>query len=134
MTNEQILQTMLASDVERDTKTNNQNHVEQIAKTINEGSTYDEAGMCADDYGCEGDDIISGFDYLEDVYDIRYIIDSQGDFISARILVAFGGPNIWIDFETKTVELYWWGDRATAYFHDDAMDVEGALRELWEMR
>ena len=114
--------------------TNNQKHVEQIAKQIEEGITYDNAGMDAEDYGCEGEDIISGFDYLEDVHDIRYIVDSQGEFISARILVAFGGPNIWVDFETKTVELYWWGDRATASFSDDAMDIEGALQELWETR
>lgn len=134
MTYKQALQTMLASDVERDTKTNNQNHVDRIAKQIAEGITYDDAGKTSDPMICESHEIMTGFDYLEDVLDIRYIVDSEGAFLSARILVAFGGPSIWIDFETSAVELYWWGDRATAYFDYDAMDVQGCLRELWEMR
>lgn len=107
----------------------NQRHVEMIARNIEDGIEYEE--------GYEGydpeypDQIMSGFDYLADVLDIEYILSGDREFKSARILVAFGGPNIWIDFERKAVDLYWWGDRATAYFNDDAMGVEEALRELF---
>jgi hypothetical protein len=118
--------------IEKTQEQRNLDHVRQIADNIENGLAMEEHND-----GYEPDypeQLISGFDYLSDVYDIEYIVNSDGEFKSARILVAFGGPNIWIDFQTKSVELYWWGDRATAYFTDDAMDVEGALRGLWECR
>ena len=49
-------------------------------------------------------------DYIKDVLDINYIINSDKSYKGARLLVAFGGPNIWIDTTTKTVEAYWGGD------------------------
>ena len=74
-----------------------------------------------------------GMEWLRDVLDIRYIVNSEGQFISAQVLVAFGGPNIWVNFDTKTVEGYWGGDRATAYFTDE-LGIEDALEELWSTR
>lgn len=107
----------------------NQRHVEMIARDIEHGLEMEEHH---DGYDPEyPDELMSGFDYLADVLDIEYILSSDREFKSARVLVAFGGPTIWIDFERKAVDLYWWGDRATAYFNDDAMGVEEALRELF---
>ena len=103
--------------------------VQRIAKEIEHGLEMEEHHDGYDpDYP---DEIMSGFDYLADALDIEYILGSNREFKSARVLVAFGGPTIWIDFERKAVDLYWWGDRATAYFNDDAMGVEEALRELF---
>lgn len=112
-------------------RSQNQRHVDGIALNIERGIEWEEGDHLFDPDHPEA--IMSGFDYLEDVLDIEYIINADRTFKSARICVAFGGPSIWIDFQTRAVELYWWGDRATAYFNDDAMDVEDALRELWEM-
>ena len=110
----------------------NSDHVREIADSIENGITYEEGYDGYDpDYP---EQLMSGFDYLSDVYDIEYIVNSEGEFKSARILVAFGGPNIWIDFQKNSVELYWGGDRATAHFSDDPMGVEEALKELWECR
>lgn len=75
----------------------------------------------------------SAMDWLEDVLDIRYVVNSDGEFISARVLVAFGGPDIWVNFETNTVEGTWGMESATAKF-TDTLDVEGALAELWESK
>lgn len=114
-----------------DQRKQNQLHVEGIARNIERGIEYEEG---YDGFDPEyPDQIMSGFDYLADVLDIEYIVNSDRTFKSARVLVALGGPNIWIDFQSRAVELYWWGDRATAYFNDDAMGVEDALAELWEM-
>lgn len=77
---------------------------------------------------------ISGFDYLNDALDIQYIVTGQGEYIGARILVAFGGPNIWVNTHTGTVEGYWYGDYATGAFLNDPMDINGACRELWECK
>lgn len=84
-------------------------------------------------YDCdyEEGDTIGGFDYLSDVLDIEYIISSDKQYLGARVLVAFGGPNIWINTRTQQVEGYWWGDNFTASYHADAMDIDGALEELW---
>ena len=77
---------------------------------------------------------ISGFDYLNDALDIQYIVTGQGGYIGARVLVAYGGPNIWVNTHTGIVEGYWGSDSATANFRNDPMDVDGACRESWECK
>lgn len=111
-----------------------QSHVDQIAENLTIGMTYKDAEMDHEENGAEPDDLISGFDYLQDALDIQYIVNGNGEYIAARILVAFGGPNIWINTQTKTVEGYWWGDSAFASYYDDAMNVDEACRELWVCR
>lgn len=88
--------------------------------------------------GYEGETNIDGeqitaYDWLQDALDIEYRVGSDGVYRSARVLVAFGGPNIWIDTGTNTVDGAWWGDRASATF-DDALGIDEALRELWACR
>lgn len=54
------------------------------------------------------------WDFLEDVYDIEYRVTGRArDALrSVCVMVAYGGPNIYLDTESKNVELYWWGARA----------------------
>ena len=73
---------------------------------------------------------LSAFDYLQDVFDIQYVIGSDKTFIAARVLVAFGGPNIWVDTERGIVEGFWWGNYAKASF-DDSIGLDDALEELY---
>jgi len=75
---------------------------------------------------------INGFDYLAEALDIEYIVSSKGEYLGARVLVAFGGPNIWVNTRTRTVEGYWWGDSAFATF-DDNIGLDEALQELSPM-
>ena len=78
---------------------------------------------------------VTFFDYFEDVFDIEYTIDSNGDYRAVRLMVACGGPNIYIDTATASVELYWWTDRASAYFDRSAADeIDAVFQELYEMR
>ena len=98
-----------------------QDHVNSIAKNITEGFG-DE--LNEDGYP------ISGYDYLEDVLDINYVINSDRTYTGARILVAFGGPNIWVDTERGIVEGFWWGNYAKASF-DDSIGLDDALAELY---
>tara|TARA_Y100000401_G_C8277159_1_gene201452 strand:+ start:288 stop:596 length:309 start_codon:yes stop_codon:yes gene_type:complete len=82
--------------------------------------------------GIEGEDgFICGFEYLEDALDIEYIVDSNKQYLGARILVAFGGPNIWVNTRTKTVEGYWWGQRAEATYLYDEIGLDEACEEIW---
>ena len=68
-------------------------------------------------------------DYFDDYYDIDYIIDSQKRYKACRVLVAFGGPNIYIDTWDRQVQLYWWSNTATA---DIPCELCAAIDEFFE--
>ena len=105
-----------------ETETRLQDHVQEIARRLTEG--FDSA-----DLNDDGEEL-TAFDYLQDALDIEYIVNSKREYLGARVLVAFGGPNIWINTRTNTVEGYWWGDKATATF-DDGLGLDEALNELF---
>lgn len=106
--------------------------VNNIARDIQCGMTYQEAELDHEAHGCEPDDQISGFDYLQDCLDIQYIVTGGSEYLGARVLVAFGGPNIWINTQSELVEANWWGDYAAARIDGDGLGLNDALRELWE--
>jgi len=103
-----------------------QDHVNSIAKTLTEGF---DGFMEENEYG----EVQTAFDYLQDALDIEYIVNGKGEYLGARVLVAFGGPNIWVDTKRQVVEGYWWGSYTKASF-DDGIDLDSALSELWNCR
>lgn len=77
---------------------------------------------------------VSMFDYFADALDIEYRVSSPHDTEprSVCIMVACGGPNIYVDTRSQAVELYWWGDRAEyPISHDAAAEIDAAFAELW---
>ena len=68
--------------------------------------------------------------WMQDVYDIRYIVDREKRYYSAEMLVAGGGPTIWVNLNTKEVEGYWGGDRVTEPFRD-SLDLDGYCEEMY---
>ena len=70
------------------------------------------------------------FDYLSDALEIEYVRDSQGNYRGAIVLVAFGGPNIWIDTRWQEVRGAWWGDSCTVPYRRDELGLDDALEEL----
>lgn len=71
-------------------------------------------------------------DYFADVLDIEYRIGSDREFRSVRLLVAYGGPNIYIDTCSRQVELYWWTDRASFPLSDEVCDqINADFEELF---
>lgn len=80
------------------------------------------------------DQPFSAYDYLEGVLDINWILNSDRSLKGARLLVAFGGPNIWIDTVKGTVEGAWWSDSYTGSYDTDsefARELDDALGELY---
>jgi hypothetical protein len=57
--------------------------------------------------------------WMQDVYDIRYIVDREKRYYSAELMVAGGGPTIWVNLNTKEVEGYWGGDKVLEPFIDN---------------
>ena len=58
-------------------------------------------------------------DWMEGTYDIRYIVDREKRYYSAEMLVAGGGPTIWVSLNEMEVQGYWGSDRVTVPFSDN---------------
>ena len=57
--------------------------------------------------------------WMEGVYDIEWITHNDHTYKAARLLVAGGGPNIWVNLLGNTVDGYWWGDTCKCPFVDN---------------
>lgn len=100
-----------------------------------EGCSYNEEVYTLPD----GEEILEGdiesaslFDYFNDYLDVDYIIDSKKQFKGARIMITCGGPNIYIDSYSGEVQLYWWGERASAEIPANICDkINDVFREFY---
>ena len=68
--------------------------------------------------------------FMDGVYDIRYIVDREKRYYSAELLVAGGGPTIWVSLNEMEVQGYWGGDRVTHCFTDE-LDLDGYCQEMY---
>ena len=69
----------------------------------------------------------------EDIYDIEFSVDSNLQFRSARVMIACGGPNIYINSRSGSVDLYWWEDEEHWYLSSDCKSaVENYFREMYQ--
>mgnify|MGYP003138334866 FL=1 len=69
-------------------------------------------------------------DWMEGVYDIRYIVDREKRYFSAELMVAGGGPTIWVSLNEMEVQGYWGGDRVNVPFSDN-LGLDDYLEELY---
>lgn len=75
---------------------------------------------------------ISIYDYFDDVFDIEYRVSSDKTYRSVCVMIACGGPNIYIDTATKNVELYWWSDKASYPLSLEAVnEIDNYFEELF---
>ena len=82
-----------------------------IAEEITEGKTQE--------YIREPEIELTAEKFMDHVYDIRYIVDREKRYMGAELMVAGGGPNIWVNLDTKYVEGYWGGDKVEQPFTDN---------------
>jgi DNA-directed RNA polymerase subunit RPC12/RpoP len=79
-------------------------------------------------------DQVSMLDYFDDCLDIEYRIGGDRKYRSVELCVAWGGPGIYVDTESKQVKLYWWGDTAHWNLSSDACEsIDEAFQELYEL-
>ena len=71
--------------------------------------------------------------YLEDVYNIEWITHQDHSYKAARLLVAGGGPNIWVNLQTNTVDGYWGADKRSWGFVDN-IGLDDYLQEMHESK
>ena len=84
-----------------------------------------------EDYLNEDGEAYTAHDHVRDALEIEYVTGSDGSFKGARLLVCFGGPNVWVDTQTGTVEGSWWGTSYSESYSDN-IGLHEACEELWE--
>ena len=67
--------------------------------------------------------------WMYDVYDVEWITHNAHTYKAARLLVAGGGPNIWVNTQTEMVEGYWGADEISWHFQDN-IGLDDYLEEL----
>lgn len=89
------------------------------------GETFDESDL----------ESLSVYDFIADALDIEIRCSLEREYRSARVMVAFGGPTIYIDTESKLVQLYWWNEYSEYSITREAADaLDEAISEYWEAR
>ena len=63
----------------------------------------------------------------EDVYEaysIKYVVDQDGRLVDVIIMLAGGGPNIWLDTHAQEIQGFWGGIKYTKgiYNHEYIID------------
>ena len=67
--------------------------------------------------------------WMEGVYNIEWITRQDHSYKAARLLVAGGGPNIWVNLLSNTVDGYWGCDKVEHGFVDN-LCLDDYLEEL----
>lgn len=110
-----------------------QKYVDGIAadlRRLYEANPTDEEREAAEENG-EACDL---YTYFEDVLDIEYTISSRGDYLGARIAIALGGPNIYIDTREGYVKGYWGTDREEAWIPSEICEeIDSIMEEYYDM-
>ena len=68
--------------------------------------------------------------WMEGTYDIRYYVDREKRYLGAELMVAGGGPTVWVNLYTKQVEGYWGGDKVLEPFIDN-LGLDDYCEELY---
>ena len=103
---------------------------ESCGEELHEHDFTDKCPRC----GAGEDEIrtLSVYDWLEDVLDIDVLCTLRGEYKAAKILVAFGGPNIYVDTWAREVNLYWWNESGSWSFSIEAAnEIDEAVSELF---
>ena len=77
-----------------------------------------------------GGQIGGAHDFMDNVYDIEWTTHRDHEYRSARLLVAGGGPNIWVNLQTDTVDGYWASDKYSHGFVDN-IGLEECCEEIY---
>lgn len=111
-------------------------YVERIAARIRanveNGTPF---GVVSDDNPVtdrENGDELDALDWLYDVLDIQYLVNSDRTYRAARICIAYGGPTAWIDTRTGMLECAWWSSVQSVELPGEFIDgLDDALSDLW---
>ena len=84
------------------------------------------------DFELDEDQDLLGYLSSNQIMDIKYVLDDNLDYVGSQLLVAFGGPNIWINTQHQQVEGYWGGDKVIKDYYEDSIYLDDYIKELYE--
>lgn len=105
-----------------------------------ENTTYDEihdvmtCPHCSAEFNSDDVDPFGILDYFTGALDIEYHSRGRGadDYAGVRIMVAFGGPNIYVDTKRGCVELFWWNEYARCdLWNETRYAIDEIFEEFW---
>lgn len=77
---------------------------------------------------------LSGFDWLDGVLDIQFVVTSDRQYRAARVCIALGGPTAWVNTLTGNLEVNWWSATVNRELPREFIDaLDSTLEEYWEM-
>lgn len=82
----------------------------------------------------EGEEM-SLYDWFSDVLDYEITLNSMMEYISCKIYVTLGGPNVWIDTAEQEVKLEWGTDRESIWLPSEICEeLDSIVEELYNCR
>jgi hypothetical protein len=105
--------------------TENRQYIERIREeleAIYDGEVENEDG-----------EVKTFWDYVaEETLDFTYTINSRREYAGCRLLIAFGGPNIYIDTIAKEIQLYWGGEEETTWLPTEIADeIDTVMEDMY---
>jgi hypothetical protein len=91
----------------------------RMCKNIADSITNPKEITAKEDHGKLVKRTETASDWMEGTYDIRYTVDSRKEYMGAEIMVAGGGPTIWVDTWDRDVKGYWGCDKVREPFIDN---------------
>lgn len=101
-----------------------------IAYELSNPSAWQKQYAKDNELSKENAENLGAYEWLEDVLDIEYRVGANKSYRSAEVCVGVGGPNIYVDTDSRTVKGYWGSDRITIPYQDE-LGLNDALEEMW---
>lgn len=92
-------------------------------------------GINEDELGNHEDNpyVNDAYDYLGDVLEIRYTVNSDREYLGAELLLGYGGPNVWLNTYSGELTVYW-DEKIVRHVPSTFVEqLNVALEDLWEM-
>ena len=84
------------------------------------------------DFELDQDQDLPGYLSSNQIMDTNYVLNYNLDYVGSQLLVAVGGPNIWIDTQHQQVKGYWYEDEVIKDYYKDSIYLDDHIKELYE--
>lgn len=104
-------------------------YLEPVHADLSAGFSYEtnEGGEYRDEDG----NPTSPYEFICDALDVEVTRSLNGDYRGARVLLSFGGPNVWLDTADRELQGAWGGRRANIHVPYEVCEaIDAAVEEL----
>lgn len=69
-------------------------------------------------------------EYLDGVLEVTYLVGNDKAYKGVELLVAFGGPNVYVNTRYSSVSGFWGGDTCKMSYRDE-IGLDEYFQEMW---